>query len=161
MFVFRCGLLSVSFGLFLLSPFLFCPVLFVFCIFFCCISFAVRLHDSISEEGFHYLVFDLWVTPPTHILCLFYMLCPVLPFCQHLYFPRSRMSIALVLSSFQQLRISQTVKLGLLLECMHQVSEIPFTSNQKKNTIRVQMHELQHSGLHVHWYDMTCARCEP
>lgn len=22
---------------------------------------AVRLHDSISEEGFHYLVFDLWV----------------------------------------------------------------------------------------------------
>lgn len=24
-------------------------------------SSAVRLHDSISEEGFHYLVFDLWV----------------------------------------------------------------------------------------------------
>lgn len=24
-------------------------------------SFTVRLHDSISEEGFHYLVFDLWV----------------------------------------------------------------------------------------------------
>lgn len=22
---------------------------------------AVRLHDSISEEGFHYLIFDLWV----------------------------------------------------------------------------------------------------
>lgn len=28
---------------------------------FICFSFAVRLHDSISEEGFHYLVFDLWV----------------------------------------------------------------------------------------------------
>lgn len=25
-------------------------------------SSPVRLHDSISEEGFHYLVFDLWVT---------------------------------------------------------------------------------------------------
>ncbi len=25
------------------------------------LSLAVRLHDSISEEGFHYLVFDLWV----------------------------------------------------------------------------------------------------
>ena len=24
-------------------------------------GFLVRLHDSISEEGFHYLVFDLWV----------------------------------------------------------------------------------------------------
>lgn len=24
-------------------------------------SLTVRLHDSISEEGFHYLVFDLWV----------------------------------------------------------------------------------------------------
>lgn len=23
------------------------------------LSFIVRLHDSISEEGFHYLVFDL------------------------------------------------------------------------------------------------------
>lgn len=44
------------------------------CFFFCLLPFfppvcvlvtissAVRLHDSISEEGFHYLVFDLWVT---------------------------------------------------------------------------------------------------
>lgn len=35
------------------------------CLYVCLIayplSFAVRLHDSISEEGFHYLVFDLWV----------------------------------------------------------------------------------------------------
>lgn len=28
----------------------------------CWIFSTVRLHDSISEEGFHYLVFDLWVT---------------------------------------------------------------------------------------------------
>lgn len=26
-----------------------------------CLCFTVRLHDSIAEEGFHYLVFDLWV----------------------------------------------------------------------------------------------------
>lgn len=44
--------------LFLLSFFpLFSPV----CV-LVTISFTVRLHDSISEEGFHYLVFDLWVT---------------------------------------------------------------------------------------------------
>lgn len=43
--------------LLLLSPFLFPPV----CV-LVTISSPVRLHDSISEEGFHYLVFDLWVT---------------------------------------------------------------------------------------------------
>lgn len=32
---------------------------------------VVRLHDSISEEGFHYLVFDLWVCKITQTLLYF------------------------------------------------------------------------------------------
>lgn len=31
----------------------------------CSLCLTVRLHDSISEEGFHYLVFDLWVSVTT------------------------------------------------------------------------------------------------
>jgi len=27
----------------------------------CFLLNAVRLHDSIQDEGFHYLIFDLWV----------------------------------------------------------------------------------------------------
>lgn len=43
-----------------LQPTVFLSILEMFSVLY--YPFLVRLHDSISEEGFHYLVFDLWVT---------------------------------------------------------------------------------------------------
>lgn len=51
----RCFLFDLAF------PFVFFSLFSPVCV-LVTISSTVRLHDSISEEGFHYLVFDLWVT---------------------------------------------------------------------------------------------------
>lgn len=55
-----------------------------FCFFLCLSPSLVRLHDSIAEEGFHYLVFDLWVnhsTTQTHTLPVQAFLPLLINFC--------------------------------------------------------------------------------